>query len=107
MSSEYYVYVIELSPEVLAESKFLEANQGHRVDKPCVYVGQSCHTPEERFAQHKKGVKSSRFAKKYGVRLRPKNFEKFNPMATRKEAEVRERALATALRKKGYAVWSN
>ena len=33
-----------------------ERNPNRRLDKPCLYVGYTVHTPEERFAQHKNGV---------------------------------------------------
>lgn len=86
----YGVYVIELS-----------------LGRKTVYVGQTCHTPEERFRQHKAGYKSSRWARKYGVRLRPglwKGYKRFN---TRKEAEDAEKRLARALERRGFKVYSH
>ncbi len=103
----YSLYVIELAPEVIAEGRFAKANPEHRVDKPCVYVGQTALTPEERFAQHCAGHKSNRYAKRYGVKLRPKLAANRGPFATREEAERAEAALAERLRRRGYAVWSN
>ena len=34
-----------------------------------VYVGETSKTPEERFSQHKKGIKSARGVQKYGIQL--------------------------------------
>jgi len=103
----YYVYVIELDKEVLNSKKFKEKNPNFNPRKSCFYVGQSCHEPETRFHQHKSGYKSNRFAKKYGIRLEPRIFSKFNPISNRKEAERIEQWIAQKLREKGHGVWSN
>ena len=103
----YSLYVIELSRVALGESRFANRNPEPREDKPCVYVGQTSLSPEERFAQHQAGYKSNRFAHKYGLRLRPKLVANRGPYETRAEAEAAEAALAERLRCRGYAVWSN
>jgi predicted GIY-YIG superfamily endonuclease len=100
------VYVIELDPAVRLEKKFAAANPNARKDKPCLYVGLTGLTPEERFANHKAGKKASAYVKKYGLRLRPKYFEGLNPM-TYEQAQAEEPALAERLRKRGFAVWQN
>lgn len=100
------VYVVELSPEVLKERKFLEANPDRDASKPCVYVGMTGLAPEERFANHKKGHKSNRYVQRYGVRLRPRLYAKYNPMAFAAAARM-EKKLAQKLRKRGYAVWQH
>ncbi len=106
MANKYSVYVIELDKEVLEESRFRKENPDYNPSKPCVYVGQTAHTPEKRFVQHLTGGRSSnKYVYKYGVRLRPKRYERYNPMATREEAEAREELLARQLQKKGYGVW--
>ncbi|HUP01963.1 MAG TPA: hypothetical protein VM737_10640 [Gemmatimonadota bacterium] len=64
------------------------------------YVGQSALTPEERFAQHKAGVRSSRHVRKYGVHLMPELYARYNPL-TREEAATLERAIAERLRQQG------
>lgn len=102
----YSLYVIELRPEVLAEPRFAKRNPDRRADKPCVYVGQTSYTPEERFAQHAAGHKSNKFAHQYGVRLRSRLTANRGPFETRVEAEKAEKALAERLRARGYAVWS-
>ena len=64
------------------------------------YVGQSGLPPEERFAQHKAGVRASRHVRKWGVHLLPEFYARFNPM-TRVEAEAREHEIAERLRRQG------
>jgi hypothetical protein len=103
--SEYHVYVIGLNKEVLNIRNFREANPEYVEGKPCVYVGQSYLTPEERFEQHSSGVRSNRFAKKYGEYLHRMLFEKLNPLSSRDEALQAEKDLALRLRKRGYGVW--
>ena len=85
----YSLYVIELSREALGESRFATRNPEPREDKPCVYVGQTGLSPEERFAQHK-----------YGLRLRPMLVANHGPCETRAEAEAAEAALAERLRRR-------
>ena len=103
----YNVYVIELDKEVLISKKFREKNPHMKTRLACYYVGQTIHDPNTRFKQHKTGYKANRFAKKYGVRLEPRIFSKFNPIAKRKEAEFIEQWIADKLREKGHGVWSN
>ena len=103
----YSVYVIELRPEVLEKKAFAGKNAERREDKPCVYVGQTAKTPEERFAQHLHGVRSSRIVREYGVRLRPRLYANVGPFETRAESERAETKLAEKLRRRGFAVWSN
>ena len=47
------------------------------------------------------------YAKKYGLKLRPDLYEKYNPIPTRKDAEEIEEMLGNDLRKQGYGVWFN
>ena len=68
------------------------------------YVGMTGLTPEERFKNHKRGVKSARVVKKYGVRLVPKLYAHLNPMPYKKAVQM-EVFLADSLRKRGYAVY--
>ena len=100
------VYVVELSREVLAEHKFVEANPHYRNLKPCIYVGCTGLSPEERFANHQRGHKCNRYVYRYGIRLLPHLYEKYNPM-TYEEACSKEKNLAVSLRQQGYAVWQN
>lgn len=96
------VYVIDLKKSVLEDKKFLKKNPDYVPGKPVVYVGQSSKSPEERFHQHLAGVRSSKWAKRYGRRLRS---DEGSVGLTRKTAERRERRLAAALRARGWGVW--
>jgi hypothetical protein len=68
------------------------------------YVGMTGLTPEQRFANHKAGIKSARVVRKFGERLVPKLYAHFNPMPYKK-AQVMEVLLADSLRKRGYQVF--
>lgn len=103
----YNVYVIELDKAVLISKKFREKNPTLKPRLACYYVGQTIHDPEIRFEQHKAGYKANRFVKKYGLRLVPRKFRKYNPIVKRKDAEMVEQWLTEKLRKKGHGVWSN
>lgn len=102
---KYYVYVIELDEAVRSFGKIRAANPNRIPGMPSVYVGQSYYPPEIRFEQHKEGHRSNRYARKYGLRLKPELYEKYNPIPTRKDAEELEAWLAEELRKQGYTVW--
>jgi hypothetical protein len=100
----HHVYVVELDPAVLNLARFRRSNPERDMLKPCVYVGMTGLTPEERFAKHKAGVRANRYVQRYGLRLLPKLYAYANPMpyAAAREMEVE---LAIALREAGYAVW--
>ncbi len=103
----YYVYAIKLDKKVLSSKKFRHANPHLNPKRACYYIGQSSHTPKIRFQQHRKGYKSNHFAQNYGVKLVPRRYRKYNPIATRKQAEYIEQYLTAKLRKKGHGVWSH
>ena len=108
------LYVIRLGKSaegksVLDDRRFMARNPHYRrgSGKPCVYVGQTALDPEERFRQHKSGHKAGRgIAKKYGMHLMKKKYERLNPVPA-SEAVEEEVALARRLQRKGYAVWWN
>ena len=100
------IYVIELDKQVLEKKKFREANPDYVDDSPCVYVGMTSKTPEERFEQHKSGYRSSRIVKQFGIRLKPRQYQSLNSMS-RDEAAEMEFEKARRLRKKGWGVWVN
>ena len=54
----YNVYVVLLDPAVGRVRKVRAANPKRDRKKPCVYVGMTGLTPEERFANHKAGTKA-------------------------------------------------
>ena len=68
------------------------------------YVGMTGLTPEERFLNHKAGLKAARVVKRFGVRLVPKLYAHLNPMPYKKAVEM-EVMLADSLRKRGYMVY--
>ena len=105
-SKRYNVYVIELEKSVLEKPKFRERNPNYIKGKSCVYGGMTSKPPDKRFKDHKSGYKSSKYPKKFGLYLRRKLYEKYNPM-TYEEAKHMEEELALKLQQKGYAVWWN
>ena len=101
------LYVIQLDPLVRKDSKaFREKNPNYKADKHCLYVGTTALTPKERFAQHKTGIRSNRYAKKYGLRLLAELYQN-QPILTANNYVEEEKAYAEALRRQGHAVWQN
>ena len=58
---------------------------------------------EQRFENHKKGVKEAWVVAKYGIRLTPELYEYLNPMPFEAAAQM-EKNLAADLRAEGYTV---
>jgi hypothetical protein len=98
------VYVIQLSKDVLLESKFVRGNPDYIEGKPCVYVGMTGLDPDIRFDKHKAGIQSNTFAQRYGLHLMPDLYEAYNPL-TYKDAVVMEIELGILLREAGFGVW--
>src|SRR4026209_1978403 len=63
------------------------------------YVGMTGLTPEQRFDNHKNGVKAARIVRRFGERLVPRLYEHLNPM-TYEAAKRMEPVLADSLRKR-------
>ena len=61
-------------------------------------------TPEERFANHKAGVKDAGVVRRFGERLVPRLYAHLNPM-TYEEAAAAEPRLAEELRSRGFQVF--
>jgi hypothetical protein len=95
---------VELSPEVLQHARFRKANPRYDVLKPCVYVGLTGLDPDVRFDKHKAGIQANRFVLRYGLRLMPELYERYNPMPYDGGRDM-EVELAIGLREKGYGVW--
>lgn len=53
----FNVYVVRPDPEVLEHKRFRRANPDYLDGKPCVYVGMSALSPDERFENHLRGYK--------------------------------------------------
>ncbi len=98
------VYVILLDSKAARDHRALEANPKRDPAKPCVYVGMTGLKPEERFQNHKSGIKSASIVKKYGLRLMPELYACFNPMPYHAALEM-EKDLAEDLRAQGYTVF--
>jgi predicted GIY-YIG superfamily endonuclease len=75
-----------------------------RDGKAGYYVGMTGLSPEQRFENHKKGLKAARVVKKHGERLVPKLYAHLNPMPYEK-AKAMEVMLADSLRKRGFVVF--
>ena len=71
--------------------------------KPCVYVGMTGLTPEDRFANHKAGIKAASLVKRHGIRLLPELYTDLNPMPYEAAVQM-EKDLAEDLRRAGYTV---
>ncbi|MDA8683970.1 hypothetical protein N9M19_04950 [Gammaproteobacteria bacterium] len=113
MKKTHCIYVIELNKEILINKAFKKMNPNYDESKPCVYVGMTSKTPEQRFLEHTTGARKkngdplfSRKVKKHGIRLKPRLYKSHNPM-TEKEAKEFEIEKARRLRKRGYGVWQN
>jgi len=68
------------------------------------YVGMTGLTPEERFRNHKQGIKAARVVKRFGERLVPRLYAHLNPMPYSR-AVAMESMLADSLRKRGFVVY--
>jgi len=97
------VYVVLLDPAVGKLRKVRAENPKRDPKKPCLYVGMTGLTPEERFANHKAGIKDASLVKRYGLRLLPELYEHLNPMPFEAAVQM-EKDLAEDLRRVGYTV---
>lgn len=106
MASRHHhnVYVVLLSKDVLCEAKFIKCNPGYDPARPCVYVGMTGLSPDDRFDKHKAGIRANKFVRLYGLRLLPELYECYNPMPYEAAREM-EVELAIGLREAGYGVW--
>lgn len=97
------VYVVLLDPAVARLRKVRAENPKRDPAKTCVYVGLTGLSPEERFANHKAGLKSAWAVHRYGIRLLPELYQHLNPMPF--DAAVKmEVDLAEDLRRAGHTV---
>ena len=99
----YNVYVVRLDPGVASLRRVQNLNPNRDSAKPCVYVGMTGLGLEERFQNHKNGIKASYYVKRFGKEFLPELYEHLNPMPYA-QACVMERELAEDLRNEGYTV---
>jgi hypothetical protein len=102
-SAHYHVYVVLLAAEASKLRKVLAVNPNRDPQKPILYVGFTGLIPEERFANHKLGIKSSSLVKRFGIRLLPELYVHLNPMPYEAAVQM-EKDLAEDLRLAGYTV---
>jgi hypothetical protein len=97
------VYVVLLDPAAGRLRAVRAANPKRDLKKPCVYVGMTGLDPQERFANHKAGIKSASVVKRYGLRLLPEFYTHLNPMPFEAAVQM-EKDLAEDLSRAGYTV---
>jgi hypothetical protein len=102
-ADHHNVYVVLLDPAVARIPKVRAENPARDRKKPCVYVGMTGLAPEERFANHKAGLKAAAVVKRHGIRLLPELYVHLNPMPYAAAAQM-EVDLAEDLRRAGYTV---
>jgi hypothetical protein len=102
-AQHHNVYVVLLAPAVGKIRSVRAANPERNSKLPCVYVGMTGLLPEERFINHKNGVKAAAVVKRFGVRLLPELFAHLNPMPYAAALQM-EMDLADDLRRAGYTV---
>ena len=68
------------------------------------YVGMTGLSPQQRFDNHKRGIKAASVVARCGERLVPRLYAHLNPMPYAKALEM-EGMLADSLRKRGYVVF--
>jgi hypothetical protein len=97
------VYVVLLDSATARLPVVRAANPKRNSKKPCVYVGMTGLSPEERFQNHQQGIKSASVVRRYGLRLLPELYAHLNPMPFEAAVQM-EQDLAEDLRRAGYTV---
>jgi hypothetical protein len=97
------VYVVLLDPVAGKIRSIRTINPDRDPKQPCVYVGMTGLPPEERFINHKQGIKAASVVKRFGLRLLPELFAHLNPMPYAAALQM-EQDLAEDLRRAGYTV---
>lgn len=119
----YSVYVFELNKRVLEKSEFLNRNPNYNDSMPCLYVGQTSRTKEERFDIHINGdtgfstimrkycispeYQTAHFTPQAILALRLDSIDKSLSSLTYAESLYWEEELSNRLRALGYGVWFN
>jgi predicted GIY-YIG superfamily endonuclease len=95
--------VVQLDSAVRQLVRVKQDNLGADPAKACLYVGMTGLDPEERFQNHKKGLKAARVVRDFGAGLMPELYEHLNPMPFEAALQM-EMDLAEDLRSQGYTV---
>jgi hypothetical protein len=103
LSNHHNVYVVLLDSAAANIRKVLLANPARKAEKPVVYVGLTGLSPEERFENHKQGIKASSLVRRFGIRLLPELYSHLNPMPYEAAIQM-EKDLTQDLRQAGYTV---
>ncbi len=103
VTHHHHVYVVLLDSAVAKIRQVRLENPNRDPNQPCVYVGMTGLTPQERFHNHKQGIKAAGVVKRYGIRLVPELYAHLNPMPYAAAAQM-EQDLAQDLRLAGYTV---
>lgn len=103
LNHHHRVYVVLLDPAVGKFRSIRAENPDRDSEKPCIYVGMTGLNPEERFANHKAGIKAASLVKRYGIQLLPELYEHLNPMPFDAAVQM-EVDLTEDLRQAGYTV---
>lgn len=131
----YYAYAIRLDRAAMGDKPpraFRDQNWHMDWDYPLhegceyYYVGQTVHSPECRFEQHKtchgdfgsfqcicrlkktiRKSRSNRYVRRFGLFLAPQFYASFNPMRSRKASEQAEKDVADAIRELGHCAFWN
>ncbi len=91
------VYVVRLSDEI---------GQRQYAKYPNVYVGRSARAPEDRFFQHKAGIKKGRgYVYRYGEWLMFRLFRNLPTFYSEEDVLEAEREMGRRLEARGYTVW--
>jgi hypothetical protein len=99
------VYVILLADDAKREPKVRRENPKADPRKPCVYVGVTITSRENRFERLKgSGRSSNKFVRSYGLRLTPEYYLHEKAVRSEDEAEKLEDRVAEQLRAKGFWV---
>jgi len=107
-AKSYSVYVVRLSERAWNVPAIRKANPQRDFQLPCVYVGRTYSAPEERFKDHKAGIRCGKgYVRDYGVALMPDLFNSYDMCLTYDESVRFEVELAEELRDKGYGVWQH
>jgi predicted DNA-binding WGR domain protein len=96
------VYVVELDPAACDAPG--SPCQGRCVGRP-VYVGETALERAERLAQHMGGVHSSKWVRRFGIRLNTSLTQHLPEFETEADSIAAEIELGEELRRRGYCVY--
>ena len=99
--AQYSVYTVMLDKKVWLDKKFRDANPGIKpFAKPGAYIGATGKDINERFKDHKAGIKHNKYVKDFG-----KSVALIANCSTWAEANKREIEAACNLRRQGIGVF--